>query len=74
MGWGSHPDTLSMAQASGAADRTGHPEGSLEWTKAYRSAYEAQNRDEPFGDSLKEYLDGIDRRIIELSRLTPFPQ
>lgn len=61
MSWGDDPDTLSMALAEGAAERTGHPEGSLEYLIAYRAAYD------PVGDiEGNEYLVELDREIDEL--------
>ena len=61
MSWGNDPDTLLMAIAEGAAKRTGHPEGSLEYKRAYRAAYN------PVDDSEgNEYLASLDREIEEL--------
>ncbi|NTF17988.1 hypothetical protein G6L37_06195 [Agrobacterium rubi] len=58
MGWGCDPDTLSMAMAEGAAERTGHPQDSLEYKIAYREAY--QPVDETEGN---EYLAALDKEI-----------
>lgn len=61
MSWGVDPDTLSMAFAEGVAERTGHPEGSLEYLIAYRAAYD------PVGDiEGNDYLAALDKEIDEL--------
>ena len=63
MSWGADPDTLSMAIAEGVAERTGHPEGSLEYMLAYRAAYE------PVDDSEgNPYLASLDRQIEALEK------
>ncbi|AFU88258.1 hypothetical protein CcrColossus_gp388 [Caulobacter phage CcrColossus] len=64
MGWGTHPDTISCAMASGAGNRSGHPWGTLAWMKAYREHY-AQNN-ESFGGTLESYLASIDAEIALL--------
>jgi hypothetical protein len=68
MGWGTHPDTLSIAAAQGAANHSGHPERSLGWLKVYREAYE---RNSDPSDSLTKYLAGLDARIAELEANPP---
>jgi lysophospholipase L1-like esterase len=66
MSWGADPDTLSMAIAEGAAERTGHPEGSLEYLKAYRAAYD------PVDDAEgNPYLAALDKEITELEKHDP---
>lgn len=66
MSWGCDPDTLSMAIAQGAAERTGHPEGSLEYLVAYRDAYE------PVGEiEGNEYLEALDKEIEVLRARKP---
>lgn len=61
MSWGCDPDTLSMAMAEGVAERTGHPEGSLEYLIAFRDAYVPVGEIE--GNS---YLEALDKEIEEL--------
>ena len=61
MSWGADPDTLSMAIAEGVAERTGHPEGSLEYMIAYRAAYD------PVGEiEGNEYIAALDKEIDEM--------
>jgi hypothetical protein len=66
VGWCCHPDTLSMAQAHGTANRAcpGQEEGSIEWLQAYRDAYAEQNKGQ-YPESLAEYLSNLDRSILE---------
>jgi hypothetical protein len=64
MGWGCDPDTMSMAGAEGVAERSGHPEGSLEYAIAYRNAYI------PVGNAEgNEYLARLDADIEKLKTL-----
>jgi hypothetical protein len=64
MGWYTHPDTLTLAQARGVAMRSGHEEGSLGWLRAFRDAYE-RAAGGSYPESLAEFLAGLDRRIAE---------
>ena len=63
MGWGTHPDTLTIARAQGIAKRQGFQEGTLEYQKAYRAAYEEAAGAESRGlaEHLKRLDDVIDR-------------
>ena len=61
MSWGTHPDTLCMASAQGAAERSGHKSGTIAWLKAYREAYaKTADKDER---GLPEYLKELDNKI-----------
>jgi len=70
MSWGCHPDTLSMAQAHGTANRAcpGQEEGSIEWLQAYRDAYAEQNKGQ-YPESLAAYLSRLDDLILEKGNL-----
>jgi hypothetical protein len=63
MGWYNHPDTLSIAIAKGDAKATGHPEGSLEFKRAFRDAYDKQNRGQGLDEKLDAYLKKLDEQI-----------
>lgn len=64
MSWGSHPDTLTLASARGFALATGHPEGSLEYLKAFRVGYE-KAAGGSYPDSLARLLARMDAGIAE---------
>ena len=59
MGWGSHPDTLTMAKAQREALAAGEP-FTLAYRKAYRDAYANAASG---GRNLQSYLEGLDRNI-----------
>lgn len=71
MSWGADPDTLSMAIAEGAAEQTGHPEGSLEYLRAYRAAYEPVDDCEgnPYLASIDKEIEALEKRAT-LNKLT----
>ena len=58
MGWYNHPDTLCIATANGAADKTGHPRDSVEWLQAYRNAYA-----HTAGFAANDYIQELDAKI-----------
>lgn len=67
MSWGKHPDTLTIAEAQGIADRSGHTRDSLGWDKAYPQAYE-QAANGSYPESLVKFLQGMDQYIAERER------
>ncbi len=64
MSWGCHPDTITMAIATGKANKSPYKKHSLEWLKIYREAYEIAT-DGEWPESLKEYLSNLDKHINE---------
>lgn len=60
MGWGTHPDTLTIATAQGKANRSGHEYGTIAWLKVYRDAYEEISKGERGAAS---YIAGLDQKI-----------
>lgn len=69
MGWGAHPDTMSMAFAESAAMKeVGDDTSSLAFKKAYRNHYFLKNKSDSNSRSLQNYLDGLDKEIALLEK------
>lgn len=62
MGWGCHPDTLSMASAHHQAKDVAGEAGTLEYLRAYRDAYQEEVSRNPLRGG-SEYIARIDAVI-----------
>lgn len=67
MGWGTHPDTLTMATASGHAKAKTGEHGTLAYLKAYRDAYEELASGE---HGVEAYLQELDASILKMENGT----
>jgi hypothetical protein len=67
MGWGTHPDTLTMATASGHAKAKTGEYGTLAYLKAYRDAYEDLASGERGAEA---YVKGLDASILNMENGT----
>ena len=63
MGWGTHPDTITMATASGHAKANTGEYGTLAYLKAYRAAYEELASGER---GVEAYLQELDASILKM--------
>ena len=63
MSWNCHPDTLAIAAATGAADRTGHSHNNWRWSQAYRDEYAKQDNPENPMHGFHDYIDVLDEMI-----------
>jgi hypothetical protein len=67
MSWGTHPDTLTMATASGHAKAKTGECGTLAYLKAYRDAYEELANGER---GVEAYVKGLDVSIAKMENGT----
>jgi hypothetical protein len=67
MGWGTHPDMLTMATASGHAKAKTGVCGTLAYLKAYREAYEELASGER---GVEVYFQGLDASILKMENGT----
>lgn len=66
MGWGCHPDTLSMASAHHQATAIAGEAGTLEYLRTYRDAYQEEASRNPMRGG-SEYIARIDAAIHQWS-------
>lgn len=67
MGLGAHPDTLTMATASGHAKAKTGEFGTLAYLKAYRDSYEEIASGER---GVEAYVQGLDASILKMENGT----
>lgn len=63
MGWYCHPDTLTMASASGRAKEAAGEDGTLAFLRAYHAEYSKEVARNPMTGGV-EYLESIEAAIL----------